>query len=92
MGRTTNGKISKNGLRTIPGIGESIAGDLRDIGICSVADLKGKNPQKLYEASNRFAGKTQDRCLLYVFREAVYFAEHPNPDPERLKWWHWKDN
>jgi hypothetical protein len=91
MGRTTNGKISKNGLRTIPGIGESIAGDLRDIGICSVADLKGKNPQKLYEASNRFAGKTQDRCLLYVFREAVYFAEHPNPDPERLKWWHWKD-
>ena len=54
MGRTTNGKISKNGLRTIPGIGESIAGDLRDIGICSVADLKGKNPQKLYEA-----------CLLY---------------------------
>lgn len=65
---------------------------LRNIGICSVADLKGKNPQKLYEASNRFAGKAQDRCLLYVFREAVYFAENSNPDPERLKWWYWKDN
>ena len=92
MAKITSGKISKSDLRTIPGVGESIAGNLRNIGICSVADLKGKNPQKLYEASNRFAGKTQDRCLLYVFREAVYFAEHPNPDPERLKWWHWKDN
>jgi len=91
MIKTANRKKLKNDLQTIPGVGKSIAGDLHDIGICSVADLKGKNPQKLYEAANRFAGKIQDRCLLYVFREAVYFAEHPNPDPERLKWWHWKD-
>ena len=91
MIKTANRKKLKNDLQTIPGVGKSIAGDLHDIGICSVADLKGKNPQKLYEASNRFAGKAQDRCLLYVFREAVYFAENSNPDPERLKWWHWKD-
>jgi len=35
--------------------------------------------------SNRFAGVTQDRCLLYVFRCAVYFAETENPEPEKLK-------
>jgi hypothetical protein len=29
--------------------------------------------------------------VLYVFRCAVYFAETPQPDAERLKWWHWKD-
>jgi hypothetical protein len=32
-----------------------------------------------------------DRCLLYVFRCAVYFAEHTRHDPELLKWWNWKD-
>jgi predicted RecB family nuclease len=78
-------------LQVIPGVGKSIAEDLRNIGICSVADLKGKDPENLFEMSNRFEGKIQDRCLLYVYREAVYLAENPNPDPEKLKWWNWKD-
>ncbi|MFP4458563.1 MAG: helix-hairpin-helix domain-containing protein [Candidatus Zixiibacteriota bacterium] len=35
----------------------------------------------------------QDRCLLYVFRCAVYFAEitEENRDIEMLKWWNWKN-
>lgn len=78
-------------LEIIPGVGERIAEDLRNIGICSVAELKGKDPEKLYELSNRYEGRIQDRCLLYVFRGAVYFAENKNPDPEKLKWWNWKD-
>ncbi len=81
----------KNDLQTIPGVGKSIAEDLQNIGIRTVADLKGKDPEKLYEMSNRFAGKIQDPCLLYVFREAVYFAENEKRDPEKLKWWNWKD-
>jgi hypothetical protein len=24
-------------------------------------------------------------------RCAVYFAKTKNPDPEKLKWWNWKD-
>ena len=79
-------------LEQIPGVGPSIARDLHDIGINTIADLKGKNPETLYEQSNRFAGVTQDRCLLYVFRCAVYFAETDNPEPEKLKWWNWKEN
>jgi predicted RecB family nuclease len=82
---------SKCDLQIIPGVGKSISQDLRNIGIRSVADLKGKNPEKLYEKSNLFEGTMQDRCLLYAFRSAVYFAEHKNPDPEKLKWWNWKD-
>jgi hypothetical protein len=32
-----------------------------------------------------------DRCVLYVFRCAVYFASEAEHDPELLKWWNWKD-
>lgn len=74
----------------IPGVGKSIAKDLTDIGISSVSDLKRKNPEKLYDESNKFAGKIQDRCLLYTFRCAVYFAEGGR-DSKKLKWWNWKD-
>jgi hypothetical protein len=85
-------KHVRSKLEQIPGVGPSIARDLHDIGINTIADLKGKNPETLYEQSNRFAGVTQDRCLLYVFRCAVYFAETENPEPEQLKWWNWKEN
>ncbi len=74
----------------IPGVGKSIAKDLRLIGITSVSDLKDKDPEKLYELSNKKAGTTQDRCLLYVFRTAVYYAQGGR-DPEKLKWWNWKE-
>jgi len=78
-------------LQTIPGVGRSIAIDLYNIGIRKVSDLKRKNPEKLYQLSNQHAGEIQDRCLLYVFRCAVYFAETPKPDKEKLQWWWWKD-
>ncbi len=77
-------------LKTIPGVGKSIARDLYALGIHRVADLKEKNPEKLYQHSNKLAGVIQDPCLLYVFRCAVYFAETKRPNPELLKWWNWK--
>jgi predicted RecB family nuclease len=80
-------------LMTIPGVGKSIANDLWNIGIRNVTDLVGKDPEVLYELSNKFAGTVQDRCLLYVFRCAVYYAQTPIPlqDANKLKWWNWKD-
>jgi len=80
-----------NDLLSIPGVGKSIAEDLNNIGIYSISDLKGKNAEELYAMSNRFEGKMQDRCLLYVYREAVYYAENTSHDPKKLKWWNWKD-
>jgi len=79
-------------LRQIPGVGLSIANDLWNIKIKSVAELRGIDPEKIYDLSNKYAGMVQDRCLLYVFRCAVYFAETPSEhrDPEKLKWWNWK--
>jgi hypothetical protein len=87
-------KQSQKGITSIPGVGKSIAGDLWNIGIREIPDLYGKDPEELYSLSNDFAGSVQDRCLLYVFRCAVYYAETPQDeqDPEKLKWWNWKDN
>ncbi len=78
-------------LQTIPGVGPSLAQDLRDLGIQRVAELRGQDPEGLYTRLIAQRGVHQDRCVLYVFRCAVYFAETPQPDPDRLKWWHWKD-
>lgn len=78
-------------LQTIPGVGKSLAADLRSLGIRRVKDLRGKNPEAMYEQLMINAGRHVDRCVLYVFRCAVYFAENDQPDPEKLKWWNWKD-
>jgi len=77
-------------LTTVPGIGKSIKEDLNQIGINSVEDLKDKDPELLYRLSNQHSGTIQDRCLLYVFRCAVYYARGGR-NPEKLKWWNWKN-
>jgi hypothetical protein len=78
-------------LESIPGVGKSIAQDLRDIGIDRPSCLKGKNPERLYEKLCALRGQHIDRCMLYVFRCAVYFVNTKERDPEKLKWWYWKD-
>ena len=78
-------------LETIPGVGKSIAGDFRNIGIKKVSDLKQKDPEELYDKICKYQRKKVDRCMLYVCRSSVYFAKTKNPTPEKLKWWNWKD-
>jgi hypothetical protein len=80
-------------LQKIPGVGESIAQDFLDIGIKRISCLKGKDPEKLYQKICDKQGTKVDRCMLYVCREAVYFAETPKNkrNPQKLKWWNWKD-
>ena len=78
-------------LQEIPGVGKSIAQDLWELGIRCVADLKGRDPEKLYEKRCVQVGTRIDPCLLYVFRGAVYYASHTRHDTELLKWWNWKD-
>jgi Pathogenicity locus len=78
-------------LSRIPGVGPSIASDLYLLGIREVADLRGRDPEFLYSELCREMGQHMDRCALYVFRCAVYFASELKHDPELLKWWNWKD-
>ena len=78
-------------LEVIPGVGPSIAADLRSLGFRQVADLAGGNPEKMYRDLCKRSGKELDRCLLYVFRCATYYASNRVHDPELLKWWNWKE-
>jgi Pathogenicity locus len=78
-------------LSRIPGVGPSIASDLYLLGIRQVADLRGRDPELLYSELCREMGRHIDRCVLYTFRCAVYFASESKHDPELLKWWNWKD-
>jgi hypothetical protein len=81
----------KSPLEVIPGVGKSIAQDLHDLGYREVADLAGEDPERMYDRLNKMRGVVIDPCMLYTFRCAVYFASHKTHDPQKLKWWNWKD-
>lgn len=66
----------KTDLLTIPYVGKNTKEDLMNIGITCVEDLKGKNPEDLFLKDCQFKRRLEDRCQLYVFRMAVYFAEN----------------
>jgi|WetSurMetagenome_2_1015567.scaffolds.fasta_scaffold102969_3 hypothetical protein len=79
-------------LQIIPGVGPNIARDLIDLGYKSVAELKWADPESMYQSLCGLRGQHIDRCVLYVFRCAVYYANSDKYDPELLKWWNWKDS
>ena len=83
--------VLRDDLQRIPGVGPSIARDLDDLGVRRISDLRGRDPETMYRALEGLRGAHQDRCVLYVFRCAVYYAECSRHDPELLKWWSWTD-
>ena len=81
----------KSPLQEIPSVGPRIAGVMEQLGIRQVCDLPGRDPEELYRLECLMKGYQEDRCALYVWRAAVYYAEHELREPEKLKWWYWKD-
>ncbi|WP_295747434.1 helix-hairpin-helix domain-containing protein [uncultured Oscillibacter sp.] len=81
----------KHPLTEIPGVGDRIAAVMETLGIRRVSDLRGRDPEELYARECLMKGYQEDRCALYVWRTAVYYADHETRDPEKLKWWYWKD-
>lgn len=79
-------------FRRIPTLGIETAKDLWNLGFRSIEELKGKEPNRLYEKMCQIQNLKLDRCVLYMFRYLVYYAENENPDPNKLKWWAWKDH
>lgn len=78
-------------LQAIPGIGQRLSRDLVDLGYRKISDLKEEDPENMYQNLMILRGQHVDRCVLYVFRCAVYFASNSVHEPELLKWWYWKD-
>ncbi|KAB1442985.1 helix-hairpin-helix domain-containing protein [Pseudodesulfovibrio senegalensis] len=79
-------------LQRIPGVGPSIADDLYRLGFRAANDLRDKDPEAIYRSLMALEGCHVDRCVLYVFRCAVNFVTNDEQDPDRLNWWHWKDD
>jgi len=78
-------------LRKIPGIGAKMEEDLRLLGYRSAEQLAAEDPEQMYRRLMQLRGQHIDRCVLYVFRCAVYFASNRVHQPEKLQWWYWKD-
>ncbi len=78
-------------LQEIPGVGPSMSACLRGLGIEQISDLVGCDPVQLYERQCVIEGGYVDRCVLYSFRCAIYYATEERPDPTLLVWWNWKD-
>lgn len=78
-------------FQKIPGVGKKMCQDFVDLGYRTVDDLVGESPEHMYQSIMALRGMHVDRCVLYVYRCAIYFASHSNHDPELLKWWNWKD-
>ena len=81
----------RDALQVLPGVGPSIAADLRSLGVRSLRDLARRDPERMYRQLCDLTGERQDPCVLYVFRCAVYVTRTPRPKPALLKWWAWKD-
>jgi len=82
---------SLNELQLIPGVGKKLAKDLLDLGYQNVEELRSEDPEEMYQSLISLRGQHIDRCVLYVFRCAVYYSNHSIHEPELLKWWNWKD-
>jgi len=89
MNKTKSLLIKK--FQIIPGVGEKLAQDLVDLKYREVEELRKEDPEVMYQNLINLREHHIDRCVLYVFRCAVYYASNSVHEPELLKWWNWKD-
>ena len=82
---------SESELEQIPGVGLDMARHLINLGYTTIELLKGQDPEEMYERDCILNNQKIDKCILYVYRLAVYYANNKVYDPEKLKWWNWKD-
>ncbi|MDR1131805.1 MAG: helix-hairpin-helix domain-containing protein [Oscillospiraceae bacterium] len=81
----------KTDLTNIPGIGNNMAKHLIRAGFSTVESLRGKSPEDVYTADCIAQEMPVDRCALYCYRLAVYYADHDGLLPEdKQNWWDWK--
>ena len=67
--------MSKRNLRIIPGVGKDMEQHFFNVGIHTIDDLKGANPEELYRKDCEIKGFQDDKCLLYVFSAGSLLCE-----------------
>lgn len=76
-------------LKDLVSIGPAMLADLELLGINSVAHLRLRNPQRMYQQLCRIKRTSIDPCCLDVFVAAVAQARDPNLPIEQRQWWYW---
>jgi hypothetical protein len=71
-------------LTTIPNVGPAVAGKLQQLGIRVPDDLRGQDPDELFERLAVVDGHPHDPCVLDTFRAAVSYVEGGPARP----WWY----
>lgn len=59
-------------LKNIPNVGKRTEQDLLAMGYTTIASLKGKTAQELYDEECALRGTLLDRCQLYLYRAVEY--------------------
>jgi hypothetical protein len=75
--------MATSDLRTIPNVGPAIARKLERLDVATVADLRGRDGEELFERLCALDGRRHDPCLLDTFVAAVDYANGGPPRP----WW-----
>ncbi len=76
-------------MRHLAGVGKSIEGNLRDLGVSTVAELARREGLELYRQLCEKTGVRQDPCVLDTFRCAVAQARNADLPQEQRNWWWW---
>jgi hypothetical protein len=70
-------------LTAIPNVGPKIARTLLALDVHGLDDLRGRDPDELFERLCAMDGRRHDPCLLDTFAAAVEYADGRPPRP----WW-----
>jgi hypothetical protein len=70
-------------LTEIPNVGPAIARKLERVGVMALADLRGRDPDELFEQLCALDGRRHDPCLLDTFVAVVAYADGGPARP----WW-----
>jgi len=76
-------------LKDLVSIGPAMLEDFESLGIHSVAQLKKRNPERMYRDLCRIRKQVIDPCCLDTFVAAVAQAKDPSLPIEQRQWWYW---
>jgi hypothetical protein len=84
--------MKKHPLHGLRSVGPASLKDFDLLGVTSLDDLAGCDPQELYDALCRLKGQKVDICCLDVMHCAVAQARNPHLPPEQRDWFWWSRN
>ena len=74
---------AKDKLLALPNVGPSVRGDLRRLGVDSLAELARQDPDELFVRIGRMDGRFHDPCLWDTFAAIIHMARGGG----KTMWW-----